>query len=110
MLDLACNHLDNLPTSLTKLQLWLAENQSKPLPCLQTDSEGGTGCSVITCCLLPQDRVEEEENWVVETTKLLNMKFNQLKVQDSHNSSELESSLVSKKKTEKRVQYRWPGS
>ena len=86
VLDLTCNHLDNLPTSLTKLQLralWLAENQSKPLPCLQTDTEGGTGCSVITCCLLPQDRDVEEENWVGETTKLLNIKFNQLQVQDS---------------------------
>ena len=116
VLDLRCNYLQNIPTSVSKLglkALWLAENQSKPLPSLQDDVDVVTNSSVLSCCLLPQFREEIEDNldWRVETTRPLNMKYSNVTDRYSISSSEIECSPArSKKGTVRTVQYRWPGT
>ena len=62
--------------------VWLAENQSRPLPVFQVEREGGE--RVLTCCLLPQRKYIQppEEKWAGTLTRVLNLKF------DEHSGSE----------------------
>ncbi|KAI1289485.1 Protein scribble -like protein [Halotydeus destructor] len=57
VLDVSDNRLESLPYSVAALKLkalWLAENQSQPMPKFQKDVDEKTGASILTCFLLPQ--------------------------------------------------------
>ena len=62
--------------------VWLAENQSRPLPVFQMETERGE--RMLTCCLLPQRKFIQppEEKWGGTLTRILNLKF------DEHSGSE----------------------
>lgn len=65
VLDVSGNKLQNLPFSITALNLkalWLAENQSQPMPKFQKDIDENTGEKVLTCFLLPQQLVDYRES------------------------------------------------
>ena len=58
VLNLSGNSIPHLPVSFVKLKqitaIWLAQNQTKPLVQLCTDTEPSTGARVLTNFLLPQ--------------------------------------------------------
>ncbi|XP_031338228.1 protein lap4 isoform X1 [Photinus pyralis] len=61
VLDVSGNRLPYLPVSLLQLALkavWLSENQAQPLLTFQTDTDPGTGETVLTCFLLPQQEYQ----------------------------------------------------